>query len=406
MQFTYKAQKDGHIYENTIDAPDRFFVYQHVRKEGGTIVSLEDGKTGVFGFSENLKFLNNIFGRIKVSEKIMFARNLSIMIKAGLALSKALSILERQTKNKKFKNVLNKVDVSIKKGLSLNEAFSKFGNVFDPLFTSMVKAGEESGGLSEALEVIARQMNKAYILKKKIKSALIYPFIIVIAMFIIGAVMLVYVVPTLTKTFSELNVELPNSTQFVIALSNFLVNNTIIAIILIIILTIASIAGFRSKKGRRIFEYVILQIPVISTMIKETNSARTTRTLSSLLSSGVEVVSSLSITGEVIQNSYYKDILKQSGKDIQKGLPLSKAFMDNEKLYPILVGEMIAVGEETGQLSDMLHQVAEFYESEVEQKTKNMSTIIEPFLMILIGTAVGFFAVSMISPIYSISSGI
>lgn len=406
MQFTYKAQKDGHIYENTIDAPDRFFVYQHVRKEGGTIVSLDDGKTGVFGFSENLKFLNNIFGRIKVSEKIMFARNLSIMMKAGLALSKALSILERQTKNKKFKNVLNKVDVSIKKGLSLNEAFSKFGNVFDPLFTSMIKAGEESGGLSEALEVIARQMNKAYILKKKIKSALIYPFIIVIAMFIIGAVMLVYVVPTLTKTFSELNVELPNSTQFVIALSNFLVNNTIIAIILIIILTIASIAGFHSKKGRRIFEYAILHIPVISTMIKETNSARTTRTLSSLLSSGVEVVSSLSITGEVIQNSYYKDILKQSGKDIQKGLPLSKAFMDNEKLYPILVGEMIAVGEETGQLSDMLHQVAEFYESEVEQKTKNMSTIIEPFLMILIGTAVGFFAVSMISPIYSISSGI
>lgn len=403
MQFTYKAQKDGHIYENTIDAPDRFSVYQQVRKEGGTIVSVEDGKED---FSEKLEFLNNIFGRIKVSEKIMFARNLSIMIKAGLALSKALSILERQTKNKKFKAVLNKVGLNIKKGLSLNESFSKFPNVFEPLFVSMVKAGEESGGLSEALGVIAIQMNKAHTFKKKIKGALIYPSIIVLAMFVIGAVMLVYVVPTLTLTFNELNVELPNSTQFVITLSNFLVNNTIIAIILIIILTVASVAGFRSKKGRRIFEYVILHIPVISTMIKETNSARTTRTLSSLLSSGVEVVNSLSITGEVIQNSYYKDILKQSEEEIQKGLPLSKAFMDNEKLYPILVGEMIAVGEETGQLSDMLHQVAEFYESEVEQKTKNMSTIIEPFLMILIGTVVGFFAVSMISPIYSISSGI
>lgn len=403
MQFTYKAQKDGHIYEKTIDAPDRFSVYQQVRKEGGTIVSVEDGKED---FSEKLEFLNNIFGRIKVSEKIMFARNLSIMIKAGLALSKALSILERQTKNKRFKDVLNKVGIDIKKGSSLNKAFSKFPNVFEPLFVSMVKAGEESGGLSEALSVIAMQMNKAHTLKKKIKGALIYPSIIVLAMFVIGAVMLVYVVPTLTKTFNELNVELPNSTQFVIVLSDFLVNNTIIAIILIAILTIAFIAGFRSKKGRRIFEYVILHIPVISTMVKETNSARTTRTLSSLLSSGVEVVNSLSITGEVIQNSYYKDILKQSEEEIQKGLPLSKAFMDNEKLYPILVGEMIAVGEETGQLSDMLHQVAEFYESEVEQKTKNMSTIIEPFLMILIGTVVGFFAVSMISPIYSISSGI
>jgi type IV pilus assembly protein PilC len=171
-------------------------------------------------------------------------------------------------------------------------------------------------------------------------------------------------------------------------------------------LGIGAVMGFKSKKGRRIFEYVILHIPVISTIVKETNSARTTRTLSSLLSSGVEVVNTLSITGEVMQNSYYKEVLKRSGKDIQKGLPLSKAFMENEKLYPILVGEMIAVGEETGQLSDMLYQVAEFYEGEVDQKTKNMSTIIEPFLMIFIGIVVGFFAISMISPIYSISAGI
>ena len=302
--------------------------------------------------------------------------------------------------------MLGKVGESIKKGSSLNEAFSKFPKVFQPLFVSMVKAGEESGSLSESLAVVGKQMEKAHNLKKKIRGAMIYPTIIVFAMVIIGIVMLMYVVPTLTQTFKELDVELPKSTQFVISLSDFLTNNTIIALITIIALGIGGVIGFRSKRGKRIFEYIILHIPVISNMVKETNSARTTRTLSSLLSSGVEVVNSLSITGDVIQNSYYKEVLDCSEKDIQKGLPLSKAFMENENLYPILVGEMIAVGEETGQLSDMLHQIAEFYESEVEQKTKNMSTIIEPFLMILIGTVVGFFAVSMVSPIYSISAGI
>lgn len=403
MKFTYKATKEGKEYENTVDMVDRFSVYKHIKKEGGNVIFVKESKEGV---SNKLTALNNMFGVVKIAEKIMFTRNLSVMIKAGLPLSKALSILERQTKNKKFKSVLADVSVSIKKGSSFHDALSKFPKVFSPLFVSMVKAGEESGGLVDALSVVGRQMEKANTLKKKIKGALIYPSIIVFAMLIIGVVMLLYVVPTLTQTFKELDVELPRSTQFVISLSDFLTNNTLIALVLIIVVGIGAVLGFKSKKGRRIFEYMILHIPIISNLVKETNSARTTRTLSSLLSSGVEVVNALSITEEVVQNSYYKEVLNRSKKDIQKGLPLSKAFMENEKLYPILVGEMIAVGEETGQLSDMLHQVAEFYEGEVDQKTKNMSTIIEPFLMIIIGTVVGFFAVSMVSPIYSISAGI
>jgi type II secretory pathway component PulF len=141
-------------------------------------------------------------------------------------------------------------------------------------------------------------------------------------------------------------------------------------------------------------------------LVKEIQAARTTRTLSSLLSSGVEIVTAISITSEVLQNSYYRDVLAQAESDVQKGSPLSGAFTENEHLYPILVGEMISVGEETGKLPDMLLQVAEFYESEVEQKTKDMSTIVEPFLMIIIGTFVGFFALSMISPIYSLSESI
>ncbi|MFQ5661949.1 MAG: type II secretion system F family protein, partial [Candidatus Paceibacteria bacterium] len=330
----------------------------------------------------------------------------AVMIKAGLSLSRALSVLGKQSKNKKFQKVVKKLGASIKKGSSFHDSLSKFPKVFSPLFISMIKAGEESGGLAESLRVVGKQMELANNLKKKIKGALIYPSIIVIAMFVIGAVMLVYVVPTLSQTFKELGVELPRSTQFIIALSDFLKDNTVIALILMLFISMGAVVGFRSKKGKRMFEFAILRTPVVSGLVKQTNSARTTRTLSSLLSSGVEVVNAISITQDVIQNSYYKEVLEQSKKDIQKGRPLSKAFIENEKLYPILVGEMIAVGDETGKLSDMLFQTAEFYEDEIEQKTKNMSTIIEPFLMILIGAVVGFFAVSMVSPIYSISSGI
>jgi type IV pilus assembly protein PilC len=401
MQFTYKATKNGEVYENTVDLPDRFSVYGYIKKEGGAVISVEEKSS-----SHGMKFSNNIFETISTSEKIIFTRNLSIMIKAGLALSRALSILERQSKNKKLKRTFKAVGMNVKKGSSFNEALSKFPKVFSQLLVSMVKAGEESGKLSESLSIVGKQMERAYQLKKKVKGALIYPAIIVIAMGVIGVVMLVYVVPTLTKTFDELGVDLPRSTQFVIALSDFLTNNTIAGVLIIIFFIGALILGFRSKKGKRMFDYVLLRIPVISNIVREVNSARTTRTLSSLLSSGVEVVNALSITKDVVQNSYYKEVLEQSQKDIQKGLPLSESFKKDEKIYPILVSEMIAVGEETGQLSEMLQQIAEFYESEVEQKTKNISIIIEPFLMVFIGIVVGFFAVSMVSPIYSISAGI
>ena len=403
MKFHYKATKNGEEYENTVDMSDRFAVYKHIRKEGGTVISVGKEKEGLSG---GMNFVSNIFGVVKVSDKIMFTKNLSVMIKAGLSLTRALSILERQSKNKKLKEVIKKLGTSLKGGSSFHDALAKFPKVFPQLFVSMVKAGEESGGLAQSLGIVGKQMERTHNLNKKIKGALIYPIIIVIAMVIIGVVMLIYVVPTLSQTFNELGIELPKSTQFIIALSDFLKNNTVTALILAILVSIVSTLGFRSKKGKRIFDYLILHIPVISGLVKETNSARTTRTLSSLLSSGVEVVSALSITGDVVQNSYYKEILKQSEKGIQKGLPLSKAFIESEKFYPILVGEMIAVGEETGKLSDMLLQTAEFYENEIEYKTKDMSTIIEPFLMIFIGIVVGFFAISMISPIYSISSGI
>ena len=218
--------------------------------------------------------------------------------------------------------------------------------------------------------------------------------------------MLVFIVPTLTATFKELNVALPISTQVIIFISDFLRNHYLISLIIFVVISMGGYIIKKTKFGKRFFDYIALHIPLISPIVKEINSARTARTLASLLSSGVELIESVQITGMVLQNSYYKEVLEEAEKEVQKGIPLSALFIKKENLYPIFVGEMMGVGEETGAFSDILLQVALFYEDEVERKTKDMSTIVEPFLMIVIGLAVGFFAVSMISPTYTVMNNI
>jgi type IV pilus assembly protein PilC len=228
----------------------------------------------------------------------------------------------------------------------------------------------------------------------------------VIVMTVIGVLMMIYVIPTLTKTFRELNAELPTSTRIIMGVSDLLANHSILVFIGMAGVVVGFMGLGRTTLGRIGIDWALLHLPIIGTLVKETNSARTSRTLSSLLSSGVDVVGAISITQDVVQNSFYRTVLKEAAVRVEKGKPLSEAFIEREDLYPVLVGEMIAVGEETGQISKMLEQLAIFYENEVEQKTKDLSTIIEPILMVVIGGAVGFFALAMISPIYSISDSI
>jgi type IV pilus assembly protein PilC len=270
----------------------------------------------------------------------------------------------------------------------------------------MVKAGEESGSLAQSLRVVATQMDNNYKLTKKIKGAMMYPAVIMVAMVIIGFFLLTFVVPTLAATFKEFGTQLPLPTRIVIGASDILKAHFIIVLIGLIIAVVGIITLAKTPKGKRAIDFLMLHIPIVGDINKQINSARTARTLSSLLSSGVDIVVATQITRDVLQNSYYKEVIAIVEQKIQKGEPIADIFSQRENLYPTFVGEMISVGEETGQLAQMLLGVAVFYEEEVDQKTKDMSAIIEPFLMIFIGLAVGFFAVSMITPIYSLSSSI
>ena len=398
-KFHYKAARhSGEVFEGVVEVADRFSVYDEVRKNEGVVLSIDEVGAG---FNIDVAKYLAIFGRIKTSEKIIFAHNLSAMMGAGLSLSRALSVLERQTRNKKFKSVIGAIDERIKKGESLHGAMGAFPNVFSRLFTSMVKAGEESGKLSGSLKVVADQVERV-----NIRGAMMYPGIILCAMGLIGVAMLIYVVPTIADTFKSFKVDLPFTTRIVIAVSDAFVNHFVLFGVGFLLFIAGMVAFLKVPRGQRVRDYLLLRLPVVGTIVRETNSARTARTLSSLLSSGVEVIAAIGITADVVQNSYFRAVLTEAAEQVQKGKQMGSIFAAHENLYPPLVGELIAVGEETGDLSSMLLEVATFYENEVEQKTKNLSTIIEPLLMIFIGIAVGFFALSIISPIYSLSNAI
>lgn len=400
MRFKFKAQKaDGEIYEGEKEALDKFTLYKELKKTGDIILTASPMATERFW--EIARFIK-FFGRISVHEKIVFARNLGTMLEAGLSLSRALAVLERQSKKPKLKELFHSVSETVNKGKTLSEALASYPTLFSSLFISMVKAGEESGSLSMSLKTVALQMDNVYSLERKVRGAMIYPGIILTVMFAIGTLLLIFVVPTLTETFNELHAELPASTRLVIGVSEFLRNDTLVSLLIAGALFAGGYVFLKTKVGRRTLDFSLLKTPIINIIVRETNAARTARTLSSLLSAGVPITEALSITKEVLQNSYYKEVLLSAGTSIEKGALISETFRNHEDIYPAFLSEMIAVGEETGKLSSMLMEVAAFYEEEVAQRTKDMSTIIEPFLMVIIGVVVGFFAVAMITPMYSV----
>jgi type IV pilus assembly protein PilC len=392
----------GVTHKEMRESTDEAAIYADVKQRGDTLISVtEAALKGKLEFS--IPFLKR---KVKMRDKIVFSRNLGSMIDAGLALSRALAVSEKQTKQKKFKSVIASLGRSISQGKTLSDGMKEYPDTFPALMTSMVRAGEESGSLSQALRTMSLQMENSYNLTRKIKGALMYPSIILIAMVGIGFFMLTYVVPTLSATFKELHADLPITTKIVIGLSDFLKGHIIISLVGIVAVVFGFYTAAKTKKGKRFLDYAFLKIPVIGMMVKEINAARTARTLSSLLSAGVDVVVATKITADVLQNSYYKEVMAIVEEKIQKGDPIAHVFAEREHLYPVFVSEMISVGEETGQLAQMLLGVATFYESDIDQKTKDMSSIIEPFLMVFIGIAVGFFAVSMIMPIYSLGNNI
>ncbi len=384
------------------EAEDKFSLARLLRAEGLTVIAVEDA----LARRNKAKFSLSWRRRVSLRDKIIFANNLSAMLSAGLSLSRALSVLERQTENKFFSRTIGLMVKAIDKGSSFSQSLVEQKKVFPEVFVAMVETAEESGKLPETLKLVANQLEKTYGLQRKIIGALIYPAIIVLVIIAIAVLMMIFLVPTLSATFKELGVPLPLSTRVVIGTSDFLVNN--LPLVGAIVLFIVSLATFflRTKSGQRFLAKMFLFLPVFRRLTKSANSAKVLRTISSLISAGVGLGRALEITGRVVTNHYYRQVILNAKKEVEKGRVFSDILAENDNLFPVFASEMTAVGEETGRLADLLLKGAEFFEDEVDQATKNLATVIEPFLMVVIGLAVGLFAISMIGPMYSLSNAI
>jgi type IV pilus assembly protein PilC len=374
---------------------DKIELAKILRQEGYFLVSAvikEENK------KKQLELNLSFFNKVSLTDKMMFVRNLRVMIGAGLSLNRALEILILQSKNKKLKEILSEIREGVIKGQNFSECLAKYPNIFSEVFQNMIKVGEETGSLEQSLEVLAQQIEKDYKLRSKIKGALMYPIVIICAMIAIGALMLIMVVPGLARTFEGLGIELPITTKFIITISTFLAEKWYLIILIIIALFVFLRIIFKTKTGKRVIDAFLLRLPIISSLIKKINSTYTLRTLSSLISSGVPIVRSLEIVSGVLGNIYYKTAILKTAEEIKKGKKLSDALMPYQDIYPLIIFQMMKVGEETGETSKILAKLADFFEEEMDNTTKNLSTILEPVLMLIVGAAVGFFVIAMFQP--------
>lgn len=397
-QFTYTAKTlQGETKSGSLEAKDVHQLARILRQDGSILVRAEaSGETQKKRREISLSF----FGP-SLAEKMFFTRNLQVMISAGLPLPRALETLASQSKNLKFKKAILSIREEVLRGKSFSDALIRFPAIFSSLFQNMIKVGEESGTMEEVLKTLTLQLERENDLKSKVKGAMIYPAVIISAMIGIGVLMLVTVVPKLNETFKELNVELPLTTRMVIDFADFLTQKWYWAIVVFLVLIFLLRQILKSSEGKKFFDSLFLRIPVFSTLVKNTNSAYTARTLSSLIAAGVSLPKSLEITAGTLGNVYYQKALTEAQEKVKTGEKLSLAFGNYSQIFPQTLIQMISVGEETGETSGVLDKIASFYEEEVTNATKNLTSVIEPVLMIVIGAVVGFFAISMVQPMYS-----
>ena len=346
------------------------------------------------------------FSRVPLKEKLFFVQHLSIMLKAGISLSIALNTLAIQTTNKYFAQILSAISKEVEKGKNFADSLRPYQKIFGEMFISMIEAGELSGKLEDVLSQLFIQMKKEHKLISKVKGALTYPAVIIVAMLGIGTFMMIVIVPQITSMFDELKAELPIPTKVLIAISGALRNNGIVVGIGLFIFIVMAVQILKTTKGKYIFQGILLNMPVLGPIIKKINLARFARNISSLLQTDIMIIKSFQITANVLGNLHYRNVLKEMAQKIKKGGKINEVVAESPKLFPPVVTSMIAVGEETGELDTILIELAEFYEEEVDQIMENLPAIIEPLLILLLGLGVGGVAVAIIMPMYSLSSAI
>jgi type IV pilus assembly protein PilC len=400
--YTYSAaDQGGKVTQGDQEAENEKMLAAALKAEGLFLLEAKDKEAASSRrFNRDVGALFAKLKPVSILDKMFFSRNLSIMVSAGLPLTKALEVSADQSGNKKFQRILGEVKSMVVQGKPFAEALRPHDAVFGELYINMIEVGETTGKLSLVLKLLANQMKKDYDLKKRVRGAMMYPVIILIVLGLIGTLMMLYVVPSLVQTITDLHVDLPFATKLIIFISNFVVHQGIWLLAGLVAAGVLFWRMVKSKTGRLVVDRLVLKVPIFGPLVQKFNVARFCRTLSYLITSGVPIVKSLDITSSILGNSLFRDAVHEASGEIQKGTELHAILIKYPKLFQPMVIQMISVGEQTGKIAEMMLRLAMFFEEDVNNTTKNLSTIIEPLLMVVIGLAVGFFAVAMLQPIY------
>ena len=389
----------GRKIKGEIEAETLEHVKQNLQRRKITSVKIKKKPKDLF---ENIKFLQP---KVKERDVIIFSRQFSTMIDAGLPLLQCLDILYSQQENPTFKKNLKQIKESVETGETFADALKKFPKVFNELFTNMVAAGEAGGILDVILKRLSAYMEKMAKLKRQVKGAMVYPIITIIVAIVVVAIILVFVIPVFAEMFSDFGASMPAPTLFVMALSDFVIGNIIYIIAGIFAAVFLIKRTYATNKGRILMDDMFLRLPVIGILIRKVSVAKFTRTTSTMLSSGVSILEVLDIVAKTSGNKIIEFAIQDVKIGISEGRSMSDPLLESG-VFPSMVCSMIAVGESTGALDIMMEKIADFYDDEVDQAVKTLTDMIEPFMLVFLGVVVGGLVISMYLPIFSMAGAI
>lgn len=400
MKVTYKVStRDGNIIKGDLEARDIKEAVYFLRNKDFIPIEVREKE------EKNIASLSSFFRKEKSSDVILFTRQLSSMMTSGLTLMQSLAILKDQLQNAAMRDIVNGIIIEVQAGKTFASAISKYPKVFSPIYISLVRAAESSGFLEKILQRLAANLEKEQKLRITIRSALLYPTIILVLMVVVVFLMMIFVIPQLKSLYESLNIPLPITTRIILGLSNFTVTFWPVMIAGILLFGVLYRRVTRSESGRKLIDRLILRVPIFGKLVSETILAEFSRTFGLLIAAGTLVVASLEQTAEVANNGLYKAAILDVARNIEKGITIGDA-MKNHDIFPSVLVEMVKVGEQTGKLDESLLKASEYFEREVDVTVKTLTTALEPVIMIILGVGVAFLIISILTPIYNLTTSI
>ncbi len=396
-EFIYRAKNiHGEDHKGQIQSQDVATAASVLRKRGLIVISLQTKES-----LEN-RFFSRFLDRVSFTELVIITRQLATMVSSGLVLSDAIDILEEQQTNKTLKKSLKEVSEDIKGGFSLAQALVKHPNVFPHLYINLIKAGEASGKLDQVLLQMADGMEKDREFRAKIRGSMIYPAVVLGMMVVVVIIMMVFVIPKLVNLYSQSSIELPLPTKILIFISESFINFWWLGLIVIVLAVFGVYRWNKTPAGNYFLGSLILKIPIVGQIVSSVTLANFNRTFGLLTSAGIPLLESIGIVSDLTDNAVFQKALKDAYAGVEKGLPFSSVLVSN--VFPKIVGQMIKVGEETGKVDEIFFKLADYFEQESDHMVKNLTVAIEPVVLIILGIGVGFLVISIILPIYKLTT--